>query len=456
MVKASVGAREIDLLRIAVLLQTHVTPALCRAVFKRVRTSERQRAWTLDALVRFWMAVVLRAPQALTHALRDAQEGREPLFPRVRASPEAFFQRCRDLSPAFFAEVFRRVTAQLLTAAPPRYAAELGAVQTRFPAIVLLDGSMLAAIARRLKLLWNERAVVLPGSLIAAYDLGRGLCRALTVCPDAAVSEIVRARALVATLPRHSLVVADRYYSTADFFATLAARPCWGLVRRARRLGLVKLQRLSRRRYAGGRLEDWRVRAGWDGRTPAQTLRYIAWRHGRTRYEMLTNVLSPTQLSAAEALALYPYRWRIERMYFDLKTVLNLNRIYAANPNAVAMQAYAAALVYNAMRVAQSEAAASVDVLPEDLSPPKFFPRLAAAYHLYLQAELWAANLRRRAPRTHWAFRRRALRGFHTLVAAVHVERRSDRRRHRRFCLARGRWKSFRHVRGGPSFLKLS
>jgi hypothetical protein len=31
-------------------------------------------------------------------------------------------------------------------------------------------------------------------------------------------------------------------------------------------------------------------------------------------------------VGAAEALALYPYRWRIERMYFDLKEVLNLNR----------------------------------------------------------------------------------------------------------------------------------
>jgi hypothetical protein len=45
-----------------------------------------------------------------------------------------------------------------------------------------------------------------------------------------------------------------------------------------------------------------------------------------------------TRLAADEALALYPFRWSVERMYFDLKTVLNLNRAYAANPNAVAME----------------------------------------------------------------------------------------------------------------------
>ena len=77
-----------------------------------------------------------------------------------------------------------------------------------------------------------------------------------------------------------------------------------------------------------------------------------------------------------------------------LKEVLNLNRIYAANPNAVAMQVYAAALVYNAMRVAQAEAAAAVGLAPEQLSPAKLYPRLAAACHVYLGAQLWEREMR--------------------------------------------------------------
>jgi hypothetical protein len=64
-------------------------------------------------------------------------------------------------------------------------------------------------------------------------------------------------------------------------------------------------------------------------------------------------------------------------MFFDLKKVLNLNRLYAANPNAVAMQVYAAAIVYNALRVAQSEGAAQVGWAPEQLSPAKFYPKVA-------------------------------------------------------------------------------
>ena len=157
---------DVDLLRLAQLLQAHITPALCRAAFGRVRKTERQRVWTLTALVQFWVAVILRAPKALSQALADGLEVREPLFPRVPATPEAFFQRCRDLRPAFFVEVFERFTARVLTAVPPRYAAEMAEVQARFAALVVFDGSRLAAIARRLKLLWDERAVVLPGCLL--------------------------------------------------------------------------------------------------------------------------------------------------------------------------------------------------------------------------------------------------------------------------------------------------
>lgn len=451
------GARKtVDLLRLVRLLQEYITPALCRAAFGRVRHTERQRAWTLDALVRFWIAVVLRAPKTLSHALAEAADERDPLFPRVEATTEAFFQRCRDLRPAFFAEVFRDFTAGVADAVPARYTRELAPVHAQFANVMILDGSRLAAIAHRLKLLWNDRAVVLPGCLLAVYDLGRGLCRALHFDADAAASELTRALAMVDTLAADTLVLGDRLYCTAVFFDALHQRRCWGVVRRQRRLRLQKLQRLRKRRCWGGDLEDWLVRAGTGVSAPAQTLRYIRWRHGGTRYELLTNVLSPTRLPAADAVALYPYRWSVERMFLALKEVLNLNRVYAANPNAVAMQVYAAAIVYNAMRVAQSDAAAQAGIPPEDISPEKFFPKVAVACHLYLQEQQWEVEVQRRHPRAHLQFVRRR-RWARTPVAAIHVEHRSRHRRRRRFCSARGRWKSLAHVRGGNRFIaKLS
>ena len=270
-------------------------------------------------------------------------------------------------------------------------------------------------------------------------------------------SEFTRAQLAVATLARHSLVLGDRLYATAAFFDLLHTHQCWGVVRRQRQLGLRKLQRLRKRRFLGGDLEDWLVRAGSGATVPAQTLRYIRWRRGGVRFEVLTNVLTPSQLAAEEALALYPFRWSIERMFFDLKEVLNLNRLYAANPNAVAMQVYAAAIVYNALRVAQSEAADQLGLAPEELSPAKLFPKIAVASFLYLHARDWERQWRRRHPHSHPHIRWRAHRWARADGTTVRVERRSELRRRRRFCPARRHWKSLLHVRGGHRFLaKLS
>jgi hypothetical protein len=439
----------IDLDRLVTLLQEHLTSAMCRAAFQRVRRTERQRAWTLYALARFWIAVVLHAPRALSQALAEARDEADSVYPAIHATPEAFFQRCRSLRPAFFAAVFRDFTQRLLTAVPPRYTGELTPVRERFAALVLIDGSRLSAIARRLKLLWNERAVILPGCLLAVYDLGHGLCRVLTFDPDAAASELSRAIAMVAELVPETLVLGDRLYCAGPFFTALQRHQCWGVIRRKRGWTLHKQRRLSKRVRWGGCLEDWEVRAGVGA--AALTLRYIRWRGPGVRYELLTNALDAHRLSAADAIALYPYRWGIERMFFDLKEVLNLNCLYAANPNAVAMQVYAAAIVYNGMRVAQSEAAAQIHVSPEEISPAKFFPKVAAVFHLAVLEQRWERELRRRGGRAHpHVLHRRHRARFST----VHVEHRSDHRRRRRFCAARGRWKSLAHVRGGTRFIR--
>lgn len=447
----------VDLVRVLELLRTHITAALCETVFQSVRTTERQRRWTLQALVAFWLAVILRAPRALSQALYETLEGSEPLFPLVEATPEAFFQRCQSLRPAFFAEIFTRFTATLLAATPARYAQDLGDLQARFAGVVVVDGSRLAAIAHRLKLLWPERAVVLPGCLLALYDLGRGLCRTLDFCADAAAGELTRAQAALATLPRDTLVLADRLYGNGVWFATLAAQGCWGLVRQNRRLGLRKVRRLTRRQLQGGRLTDWLVEAGGRRGTPVQRLRYIRWQRGSTVRAVLTNVLDPVRLSAAEALALYPRRWTIERLFFTLKEVLNLNRVYAGNPNAIAMQVYAAGCVYNGLRVAQAEVAATAGLAPEAISPAKFFPKMAAACHCAALFELWffetqAANRGRRLRKPPMHERRFA----QVRLDAILVEPRKLPRRKRRFCQARRRWKSLAHVRGGRRLLKLS
>ena len=123
------------------------------------------------------------------------------------------------------------------------------------------------------------------------------------------------------------------------------------------------------------------------------------------------------------------------------------------------MQVYAAAIVYNACRIAQSEAAEQLGLPPEEISPAKLFPQIAVARFLYLHAQEWERQWRRRHARAHphLVVRWRAHRWTRTAGTTVRVEHRDDVRRRRRFCAARHRWKSLRRVRGGQRFLaKLS
>lgn len=450
------GSVGVDLTRTLELLQAHITGALCGAAFKKVRSKERQRRWSLFALVRFWTAVILRAPASLSDALSQMREGREPWVPRIQATDEAFFQRCRDLSWKFFREVFYRFVERLVGGVQPRFCGPVASLRERFTDVVAIDGSRVAAIAHKLKILWHERAVVLPGCLLAVYDLFRGIPRVLEFSVDAAAAELTRATEVLARIPRGTLIVGDRLYAVGAFFEELRQRQLWGLFRRNRRMGLRRggNKPLRKRRCNGGRLVESLVEAGGGVSAPVQRLRLIRWQSGRRVYELLTNVLDPERLTAQEAMALYPCRWRIERMYFDLKEVLNLNRVYAANPNAVGMQVYAAAMVYAAMRVAQGDVAEQGGIAPEEISPAKFFPKMAAACHDWVIAQYVVEEMIRMNPHTRLRRPRWKGRRFTTVhLEDILVQKRRGVRRRRRFCKARRRWKSITHVRGG---LKLS
>jgi len=77
------GSVRVDLTRTLELLTQRITGALCGAAFTQVRSNERQRRWSLRALVQFWTAVILRAPPSLSHALAEMRIGREPWVPRI-------------------------------------------------------------------------------------------------------------------------------------------------------------------------------------------------------------------------------------------------------------------------------------------------------------------------------------------------------------------------------------
>jgi len=450
-------AMRVDLLKVTRLLLDHLTPALCEAVFQRHRTTERTRTWTFYAVTLFWAAMIVRHPASIQFGLDETRKGRgrDALWPRVLATPRAFFKKAQGLRPHLFQATYEAFTRSLLPKARPAYASWLGRVRRHFPEVLIVDGSRLDAIGHRLKLLRLERAQVLPGCLTVFYDLFRGITRHVLFFPNAAEAELPRAQATLTDLSPGTLLLGDRLYASLQYFHQLAAHQLYGLVRRNGRLTLKRLQVFSRQQGSRSFVEDGLVEVGCGAGQPKLTLRLIRSRGQGRRVDVLTNVLEPTRLSPEEALALYRLRWSVERLFLDLKETLDLHCLYASHPNLVAQQVYAAAIVHTAFRVAQAGIARQAKVLPEQLSPAKLFPKLAQAVNDHCTVRVYAMKTRALNPGVAITFP-----GWHTIPSAyttlgtIVVQHRHGHRRRRRFCAARKHWKSFAHVTGGPTLLQ--
>lgn len=440
---------QINLLEALEILHKHITEVLCLEVFQSFRHRERQRKWSLYVLARFWVTVILQSPASLTQRLEEVKLGQNPLVPWVETSFVSFFKKCKATHFRFFQALFQAFTQKVLPEAPALYAPQTHKLLKYFSGIWVVDGSRLDEIAHRCKALWNEAAVVLPGCLLVFYDLVRGISRHILFDPDAAKAELSRAESLLDLIPAHTLILGDRLYASIRFFWELSERNLWGLFRLNHRLK-VRKDRLISRRQGGGRstLEEWQVTVGCGVGPSPITLRLILFHQGKIRRELLTNVLDPRLLSTQEALGLYPLRWSVERMFFDLKEVLNLNSFYAANPNAVAMQVYATAMVHTAFRISQARIARKQGVSPDIISPAKLFVRLAVASIGWIGGELYYDDMVKtnrgvRLKKPDW----RKSTFAHTVLSAVLVQTRSPERR---VLPARTpmKWKSLAHVKG--------
>ena len=168
---------------------------------------------------------------------------------------------------------------------------------------------------------------------LSFYDLYRGIARHLAFDPDAAAGELPRAITALGRVPAEAVVVGDRLYGVGRVLRRLAdprvgrrvsaqCRQSWRWVRDLRQAAL-----------AGGELWETVVELPGKGTHPsASACGGSGGGGGREVHELLTKVLEPTRLTAEEALTLYPWRWKVERLFFDLKEVLQSASFLSEQP----------------------------------------------------------------------------------------------------------------------------
>lgn len=359
-----------------------LSSSVCEAVFRKLRSKERARKWTLEAMMTFWVAVVTRAPSSLRAALDEFYGQKDGAELRFGTSRSSFFERAQTLSWVFFRELFERFVAAVVPESPESFERELRAKLVHYARVWVVDGSSLARVAHLLKVTRRVKQVLIPGSVLVCYDLFRGIPRVLEFHEKLLGGEAARLRELLDRVPAGTLLVADRGYSSVRLLAEIAGRGLSCVVRLKVNHAMRLAAELERFLDEGCEVVDRIVTLGQGGpRSPQLRVRLIEKRmKGGKILRLATTELDPQKLPALVALSLYRRRWTVERLFYDLKEVLNLRRFYAANTNAVGMQLYATATVYVALRVAQAKIAREHDRRPEDLSTAKLFPRLATAH----------------------------------------------------------------------------
>lgn len=420
------------------LVHGELTESVCAEVFQKERVTERNRTWSLHLLLTFWSEVIVRAPVSLSEHLKDFWSGRD-----IRSTDEGFFERCRDLSWKFFAALYRKFVSLVVERAPATFVPELHFLKDSFSNVWILDGSRLDRIARKLKITRHLTCSVLPGCLMAAYDLFRGIAQRLDFDPDAATAEVPRAVRLFSDVPENTLVVGDRAGGIPRMFQTLSQRNLWGLFRRHGHVKLRRIKRLARFLHGDTVVEEFLVKAGDGTTTPVQTLRLI--RRRKKKFELLTNVLDPKKLSAVDALKLYRYRWSVEKLFKQLKCVLNLNRFYAANANAIAMQVYTAAIVHTAMRITQARLSQDLQIDPDQLSTDRLFMRLASGSEYLVSHTLTLMEVDELNPGLDYN-RPNPERRLTFPLRHILKSRASPHRPAKRRVAKSGNWKSLRHA----------
>jgi hypothetical protein len=187
-----------------------------------------------------------------------------------------------------------------------------------------------------------------------------------------AVSEQALAEQAMQRIPQGSMIVGDRNFG---IFATVWAAQQRGLEVTVR-MTAVRAKSLCGEGISteGDYAVCWRA-SRWDGKKqrnwPADASvpgRLIAWRVGRGKHRQWLYLFTTSALPAAEVVALYGRRWRIETDLRSLKQTVRLQRIAVQSTDMMEKELLVAVMAYNLVRAIMFQAARRSRIDPRQLS----------------------------------------------------------------------------------------
>ena len=249
--------------------------------------------------------------------------------------------------------------------------------------VVGIDETTLDKVARLLptvRVLPAGAPALLAGKLASVFDLRAQQFVRVDYRAAAQQNEKVAGRGLLATLPRHSLVLADLGYFAFAWFDDLTAAGLWWVSR-------LRAKTSYQVRHVYSAAGDG---SAWDGIVwlgkhradrAARPVRLVRFTVGSVTREYLTNVLAPARLSLHDVAALYARRWDVELAFLLIKRELGLHLIWSPKPQLILHQVYAVLCIAQIVQALRLELAVRAGVDPFEVSLPlflRYLPQLIA------------------------------------------------------------------------------
>jgi hypothetical protein len=325
--------------------------------------------------MRLWMAVLvavlrgLKSQRAIWRLLAAGGWWKQPSYD---IEDQAVYKRLEQEGCKPLAQVFERVSqllAQWLQPALQVYNQRHTTLAAFASEVVALDEMHLDQVSRRLPILRHLKKgdmQLLPGKLVALFDVRLQQWRAIDYIAQAKQNGMQEARALLGSVKQGALLLADLGYFCFQWFDELTELGYSWISRVKENTSVVVLHTY----YEAGETFDRLVWLGAWNIKGKYAVRQVQFRQGGELRQYFTNVCDPTVLPLAEIARLYARRWDIELAFLTLKRELGLHLIWSSKSVVVLAQVWACLIIAQVLQAIRMEVALRADVDAFEVSLP--------------------------------------------------------------------------------------
>ena len=303
----------------------------------------RERILTLPIMVALVLAMIWQQVSGVSELVRTVSTQVVLWVPPMRIKQQALSERLRTLPADLFLRVLLAILPQLHARwrerqrpLPP----EVAWAQAHYSQVVIVDGSTLDALLRKVGLLRDALVNPLAGRMTALLDLCSRLPFHIWYDDDPQGHDQRFWPQILAALQKGALLIFDLGYTNFALFAQMTLAQVTFITRAKSNLAYSAKQVLHR----SAAVHDSLVWIGKDDNR--QVVRLVEVLYKGKWYRYLTNELDATRLPTEYVVALYWQRWRIEDAYAIVKRLLGLAYFYCGAQNAVEMQVWATWILY--------------------------------------------------------------------------------------------------------------